>query len=687
MNSARRNAAIAALLLVFGAGAAFRFNGSFVLAVSLILMAIWSAVLASPTMDSYWRWKTGFVVALMAGTGLLLWPTLHSMSGGAIPLPGLIRDNVHAAVVKGLDLQGGMRLMYTVEVEEAIREKRDNYAEQMRRELAIMYGFHTGDGAVKRENITKLDEKVRVSTPADDAATLRVKFVDAGDVSKIDQRFVTRFQAELGRVPSTVPGEVPFKILSEVETQIRETAVQQAKDTIGRRVDELGLKEASVATRDEDIIIEVPGNDKAAFDEIKETIRRTARLEFKMVDDDHDFFGTIKDNTLPEGQGLSVEGNVENAPTGAGKTASVHYARMVKREGETLTQTRERLKAWAATLPVPDDHQIGFEALREFDEDTMVETEIGWRTLYLYRRADVTGEYITDARTNPPSNNSPSWAVGVTFTPAGAERMEELSTANIKRRMAIILDDTVNSAPVIQEKLGSNMQVTLGGGSGDRQRTDARKLELVLKSGALPAPITPSNETLIGPTLGEDAIRKGVTGALFGSGLVLLFMVAYYRKAGFVADLAVLFNLALQLAVLATFGATMTLPGIAGLALTIGMAVDANVLINERIREELRAGRTVRAAVDAGYDRAMASIIDGHVTVFISGLILAQLGTGPVKGFAITLIVGIVASLFTGVVCTRLVFDWWVRGARVKTLSVGITVPPQTPANTLVEST
>jgi preprotein translocase subunit SecD len=187
----------------------------------------------------------------------------------------------------------------------------------------------------------------------------------------------------------------------------------------------------------------------------------------------------------------------------------------------------------------------------------------------------------------------------------------------------------------------------------------------------LPAPITPSSESVIGPSLGRDAVGQGVKGAFFGTLAVLAFMLLYYRKAGIVADIAVLFNLMLQLAVLASFGATMTLPGIAGLALTIGMSVDANVLINERIREELRGGKSVRSAVDAGYTRAWPSIIDGHMTVFISGLILAQYGSGPVKGFAVTLVVGILCSLFTGFFCTRLTFDWWVRGAKVKRLSVG----------------
>jgi preprotein translocase subunit SecD len=264
------------------------------------------------------------------------------------------------------------------------------------------------------------------------------------------------------------------------------------------------------------------------------------------------------------------------------------------------------------------------------------------------------------------------YLVAIAFNNVGAERFEEVTGANVQRRFAIILDDQINSLPVIRTKIGGGRAtITLGEGDPQVQLEKARQLELVLRSGALPAPISPSNESLIGPSLGKDAIAQGVKGMVIGVSLVLGFMIFYYRKSGIVADIAVLFNLMLQMAILASFSATMTLPGIAGLALTIGMAVDANVLINERIREELRAGRGVRAAVEAGYEKAFPSIIDGHITVLISGLILAQYGTGPVKGFAVALIVGIIASLYTGVFCTRLVFDWWVRGAKVKRLSVG----------------
>jgi preprotein translocase subunit SecD len=235
------------------------------------------------------------------------------------------------------------------------------------------------------------------------------------------------------------------------------------------------------------------------------------------------------------------------------------------------------------------------------------------------------------------------------------------------------LDERVESAPVIQARIpGGHASITMGAGDPQAQLKDSRKLELVLRSGALPAPISPSNEQHIGPSLGETSIALAIRGAGAGAIGVLIFMIIYYRRAGFIADFAVLLNLFLQLAILATFGASMTLPGIAGLALTIGMSVDANVLINERIRDELREGKSPRAAIETGYSRAFSAILDGHFTTFMSAIVLAQFGSGPIKGFAVTLMVGIVASMYTGVFVTRLVFDWWVRGmSRTSKLDVG----------------
>lgn len=667
MTPSRRNTLILAVVSAIAAYLFFHADNFWGLVIAS-LVVLWALIGALPIMDGLWRTKVGFVVAVFFGSLIAVWPTLEGMSDGRIKCPAYVRDRITFGIVKGLDLQGGLRLVYTVEVEEAIRDKRDKFADEMRHELAVVYKIKEGEGLLKREDLQKLEEKVHVSSP--ETAVIKIKFKDPGDTKLVDDRFKKKFGGELSMVAGD-PGEVVFKMRQEVETQIREKAVTQAKETVNRRVDELGLREASVTNRDEDIIIEVPGKDERAFNEVKEIIRKTARLEFKMLDDEADFFGKIPETDVPASENIEIR--FENAPAGPGKSVKTHFARIEKREDESMNQALERLKKWTATLHVPDDHAIGYEKIEDPDEETGKFVEKGWRTFYLFQRAEVTGEYITDAaRAVNTQSGMPEVYVSITFSPAGADRFEEVTGANVQRRFAIILDDVINSAPVIKSKIGGGRaSITMGAGDPDTQLKNAEKLEMVLRSGALPAPITPSNESLIGPTLGQDAIKKGAVGALAGTGLVLAFMLFYYRKSGFVADAAVLLNLLIQLAILASFSATMTLPGIAGLALTIGMAVDANVLINERIREELRAGRSIRAAVEAGYDKAFSAILDGHVTIFISGLILAQYGTGPVKGFAVTLIIGIIASLFTGVFCTRLVFEWWVRGAKAKRLSVG----------------
>src|SRR5690606_2332916 len=376
------------------------------------------------------------------------------------------------------------------------------------------------------------------------------------------------------------------------------------------RVDELGLREAAVSTRDEDIIVEVPGTDEAAFSEIREIIGQTARLEFKLLDDDSDFFAALARDPnakLPEG----IEIRAHSVPLGRDKdgeaiTASRSYASLDLKEGETSKEGLARFKEWAATLDLPPDRELGYELIRETDPDTQQEREIGWVTHFLKSRAEITGDMVRDAQAVPDQSSSSlgGWYVALTFTDSGGSTFERITAENIKRRFAIILDDRVESAPVIQDRIaGGRASITMGASDPQTQLRDSRKLELVLRSGALPAPITPSNEQHIGPSLGQSSIDLAVRGALVGSLAVFAFMFAYYRRAGAIANFAVFINLMLQLAVLATFGASMTLPGIAGLALTIGMGVDANVLINERVREEMRDGRSPRAAVELGYDK------------------------------------------------------------------------------------
>jgi len=225
-----------------------------------------------------------------------------------------------------------------------------------------------------------------------------------------------------------------------------------------------------------------------------------------------------------------------------------------------------------------------------------------------------------------------------------------------------VLDAKVETAPYIQGKISSNGQITLGSGRDyQAMYQEANDIALVLKAGALPAPVTIFEERTVGATLGPELIKRGTTAALVGLLLVVLFMVAYYRMTGLIADLALVLNGLLVLAIMSILGSTLTLPGIAGFVLTLGMAVDANVLINERIREELRAGKTVRQSVEQGYDKVFWTIVDSHVTTLVAGVVLMQYGSGPVRGFAVTLIIGLVASMFTSIVVTRAFMDFFTR--------------------------
>jgi preprotein translocase subunit SecD len=273
------------------------------------------------------------------------------------------------------------------------------------------------------------------------------------------------------------------------------------------------------------------------------------------------------------------------------------------------------------------------------------------------RRPIMTGDTLTDARVQP-GGTLEGPAVSFVLDSRGARLFGDATTANVGRQLAIVLDGFVQSAPVVREP------ITQGHGqiSGRFTFEEAQDLANVLRNGALPAPLVLQEERTVGPSLGQDSIRQGMLSFIVGSVAVVLFMLAYYRGGGAIADGALVVNVLLILAVFAAFGFTLTLPGIAGIVLTVGMAVDANVLILERIREELRLGKNVRAAVEAGYERAWHAIRDSNLTTFISGMILFQFGTGPIRGFAVTLCVGIITSVLTGVFGTRIVYDWLVTG-------------------------
>jgi len=260
----------------------------------------------------------------------------------------------------------------------------------------------------------------------------------------------------------------------------------------------------------------------------------------------------------------------------------------------------------------------------------------------------MTGEIISDARHRPGEMGEAPY-VAVTLTSPGATLFERITGENVGRRMAIVLDGKVQSAPVIQDRIGGGRAVITGSFTLD----EARDLALVLRAGALPAPVVIAEERTVGPSLGRDSIEAGTRSFMVGGVIVILSMILYYRMAGAVADLSLVINVVLLLGILAAFRGTLTLPGIAGVVLTMGMAVDANVLINERIREEIRRGQTSHAALDSGYSNALPAILDSNVTTFLAGLIMFQFGSGPVKGFALTLCIGILTTMYTAVFCSR----------------------------------
>jgi len=385
----------------------------------------------------------------------------------------------------------------------------------------------------------------------------------------------------------------------------REWFVKQGLETIRNRVDQFGVAEPSIQQQgDNRILVQLPGVQDP--ERAKSLIGKTALLEFKLVN---------------EGA------NVEQAVAG----------------------------------PVPTGSELLYE--RRVDKQTKEERRIPF---VVEKKALLTGADVANARVSIDQNTSEPY-VSLVLTGAGGRLFADLTSANVGRRLAIILDGNLYSAPVIRERIPSGLaQIT-----GSFTSETATDLAIVLRAGALPAPVQILEERTVGPSLGADSIRKGIVSSAAAALAVVFFMLIYYRLSGLVADVALALNLLVLLAAMAGFHATLTLPGIAGVVLTIGMAVDTNILIFERIREELRSGKTVRAAIDSGFARAFRTVIDTHVTVLVSAAILYQFGTGPVKGFAVTLAIGIFASLFTAVFFTRLVFDLiYMRGRRVESISI-----------------
>jgi preprotein translocase subunit SecD len=583
-------------------------------------------------MDRAWYWKAGFILAVSLLAIYALVPTVTYFR-----LPPQVRNEssvFEQARPKwaparhlnlGLDLQGGIHLVMGVEVDRAVREKAVRRAEEIQSEL-------------ERKSLKGIDVKGDPDTG--------IVTVSGPDIGKAKDLISEEYTDMYVRKASGDSFELAMK--DDAVKQLKESAVDQAVKAIRNRVDKWGVSEPTIAKRgDASILVQLPGYSDP--EKAKELIGKTAQLQFKIVDDIDTSLTQLKD--LPPGVTLDWD-----SYTGEGDArVSSPYLRSKDR---ALLEQYIKDKA-------PKDREFAVGKIED-----RIKGETSYRTYLLDKRQGMTGEYITDANVkfdqSPGEGNRPF--VEIRFNKTGADLFGKLTKENVKKRMAIVLDDTVDSAPIIQSEIpGGICSIHLGGLKPINEvLQEAKDLALVLKSGALPAPVRILEERSVGASLGPELIRRGSLSAIIGLLAVLLFMGVYYRFSGVVADVALVLNGLVVLAIMAAIDSTLTLPGIAGFVLTLGMAVDANVLINERIREELKTGtKAISAAVKTGYEKVFWTIFDGHVTALVAGFVIRRYGSGPVRGFATTLIIGLLASMFTSIVVTRTIVEWFVGHGRL----------------------
>ena len=542
----------------------------------------------------------------------------------------------------GLDLQGGIHLAMGVDVDRAVKAKVARRADEI-------------GGFLKQKDVP-----FTLAAPTADGVKIEVR---SPDTRRVDDTVMDSYSSEMYVASGAPPGAIWFAFKGKVIQDFQAKAVEQAEKTIRNRVDKWGVSEPDIKRKaNNQIQIQLPGFKDP--EKAKELLGRTAQLEFKIADDDSPALDPVR-TELP--QCRSDEGGLV-LPVPEGGCWSVERVQLpggTERQATFIAANRrDQLEAAVKKYALPLISRTQEIGIGEGSAGQGVVKGRYYHTYLLRAKTELTGDFISDARPGVDNSRGASEPV-VTFdmSPEGARLMERLTSENIGRRMATVLDGTVETAPYIQGKISSHGQITLGSGRGYQEKyQEANDIALVLKAGALPAPVTIFEERTVGATLGPELVRKGTLAALIGLAAVGLFMILYYRASGLIADLALALNGLLVLAIMSTLGSTLTLPGIAGFVLTLGMAVDANVLINERIREELRAGQAVRRAVDQGYDKVFWTIVDAHVTTLVAAVMLMGYGSGPVRGFAVTLIIGLLASMFTSIVVTRLIMNWVTRG-------------------------
>lgn len=564
-----------------------------------------------------WWFRFSFLSVLIFAALMATAPTFFNLKeDGAFP--------VKTKINLGLDLQGGLYMVLGIDFNKVYRDEVVNYARKIQGTLKDI-GIESSLGSLDISSIRDPKHSIILSKESDsEAAKAKIREF-YGYPLRLTQDSGTTLQYALGR---------------DYVREIEDTALSKSIEVIRNRIDEFGVTEPEIVSQGaERIVVQLPG--VKDISRAKDLIGRTAKLEFKFVNDE-------------------ISPMVLNEWLEKVKKAGIEYKKG-ERFSDYVTEINTHL---VNDLPKGFEIAFGRTINKVTNEVTSMEP-------YLVESGtSLTGDSLQEAIVRiDPQQNRPY--VGLEFKPQGAKIFEEITGANIGKRLAIVLDGNVYSAPVVQGRIaGGSAQITLGAGDYNASMMEARDLALVLRAGALPVELIFEEQRVVGPSLGADAIDKAQVAAIIGCFLVLAFMCFYYKLSGLIATFTIVVNVIFTLSILIMVGATLSLPGIAGIALTVGMAVDGNILIYERIREELRAGMTPFEAVRTGFAKAFWAIADANITTALAGICLLNFGTGPVRGFAVTLLIGIATTVYTSYFVSKILFEYYVGRGNKKTLSI-----------------
>lgn len=563
-----------------------------------------------------WWYQFIFFVLLTVASVMAVIPAFFNV-GESYP--------VKSRLTLGLDLQGGLYMILGIDFPKAYRDEITSYARKME--------YLLSDDGIKSK-LGSLD-----STQAlDPKHSIVLEKIE--DVTKAKDKIRSQFSGTI-RLTGESGTTLTYGLANAIRSQIEEQAVGKSIEVIRNRIDEFGVAEPEILSQGKDrIIVQLPG--VKDIERAKELIGQTAKLEFKMVND-----------TVDPSKFQSLLNKIEEA--GLEYKAGDSFSRYVISVNELLAKD------------LPEGYELAFEKTI-----SKLTNEVTIGQPYLVETAArLTGDDLQDARVQmDPQKNQPF--VSLEFKTSGAKIFEEVTGASIGKRMAIILDGNVYSAPVIQSKIpGGRAQITLGGAGGyNKMMQEARDLALVLRAGALPVQLDFLEQRVVGPSLGSDSIDKAVWSGTIGCIVLFVFMIIYYRFGGIVTVATLMLNVLFVIACLVGFEATLTLPGIAGIALTIAMAADGNIIVIERIREELRKGSTVFKSFENGFNHAFWTILDANITTALSGICLLNFGTGPIRGFAVTLLIGLCATVYTSYFVNKLFVEFYITKTEGKSLSV-----------------